>query len=172
MRATHRAGVLHYINLLSIGFTSDVGALTNRWFKPLGAAGYAVSTVFEVLRLQARRFPMRLDGGATDARPADFLSFSNSRCTGGDMQMAPHADVSDGRLDVIRVGDLGRIGLLRAFPSIYEGKHVFHPDIEATTAGRVDFDLADPVDIMVDGEVLRAHLQSLEMLPSALQVFA
>jgi diacylglycerol kinase family enzyme len=111
VRATHKSGVFHYINLLSIGFTSDVGALTNRWFKALGPAGYAVSTVLEVLRLRARSFPIRLDEGPSDTRPADFLSFSNSRCTGGHMQMAPHADVADGRLDVIRVGDLGRVGL-------------------------------------------------------------
>jgi diacylglycerol kinase family enzyme len=128
--------------------------------------------VLEVLRLRARSFPIRLDEGPSDTRPADFLSFSNSRCTGGHMQMAPHADVADGRLDVIRVGDLGRVGLLRAFPSIYQGTHVQHPNIESIQAAQVTLDLAESVDVMVDGEVLRAHLTELRVLPQALEVFA
>lgn len=172
VRAEHQEGTFHYLNLLSIGFTSEVATLTNRWFKPLGPAGYAVATVIEVLRLRARAFPIRLDAGPPDARPADFLSFNNSRCTGGDMQMAPAADVGDGRLDVIRVGDLGRRQLLTTFPKIYQGRHLEHPKNEATTAARVDFDLEEPVDVMVDGEVLRARLRSLVVLPAALEVFA
>jgi hypothetical protein len=34
----------------------------------------------------------------------------------------------------------------------------------------VDFALDAPVDVMVDGEVLTLHCESLDVLPSALQV--
>jgi diacylglycerol kinase (ATP) len=172
VRADHDEGCLHYLNLLSVGFTSDVGALTNRWFKALGPAGYAVSTVLEVLRLRARPFPVRLDDGPLDDRPADFLSFSNSRCTGGNMQMAPAAKVDDGLLDVIRVGDLGRRQLLTTFPKIYQGRHLEHPKNEATTAARVRFELDGPVAVMVDGEVRTVWLRSLQVQPAAIEVFA
>jgi len=37
---------------------------------------------------------------------------------------------------------------------------------------RVDFFLDAPVDVMVDGEVLRLQCQHLEILPAALQVLA
>ncbi len=172
VKADLDSGVLHYINLLSIGFTSDVGATTNRWFKSLGAAGYAVATVLEVARLRARRFPISLDGGPFDERPADFLSFNNSRCTGGNMIMAPDADPSDGQLDVIRVGDLGRVSLLRTFPKIYEGKHLEHPSNESARAAHVRLRLEGPVDLMVDGEIVRARLDALTVLPGALEIFA
>jgi diacylglycerol kinase family enzyme len=172
VRAVHADGELHYINLLSVGFTSDVGALTNRRFKRLGPAGYAVATVVEVARLTHRAFPIRLDGAAEDARPCCFLSFNNSRCTGGDMVMAPSADPSDGRLDVIRVGPLGRLDLLRTFPKIYEGRHLEHPLNEGATASVVTFTDPRPVDIMVDGEVLEVTLQRLEVLPGALEILA
>lgn len=172
VRITHREGVLHYINLLSIGFTSEVGQTTNRWFKPLGTQGYTVATVLEVVRLKARRFPHQLDDGPVDNGAYDFLSFNNSRCTGGDMIMAPDADVSDGKLDVIRVGDLGRLGLLKTFPAIYSGTHLAHPKNSATTAQSVTFQLDEPVAIMVDGEVLTVHLERLDVLPGALEVLA
>lgn len=171
VRATHTHGVLHYLNLLSVGFTSDVGDLTNRRFKALGEAGYAVATVIEVLRLSHRVWPIRLDDGPTDARPAVFLSFSNSRCTGGEMQMAPDADVADGRLDVIRVGPMSRLALLSTFPRIYQGEHLAHPLVEAATAATVDLDLHTPEPVMIDGEVLSLQLQRLTVLPGAIEVF-
>jgi diacylglycerol kinase family enzyme len=35
---------------------------------------------------------------------------------------------------------------------------------------QIDFELDGPVNIMVDGESMRLHCQSLEILPSALDV--
>src|SRR5437899_864854 len=40
IRLTHAQGEIYSFNLLSVGFTADVAALTNRLFKPLGAFGY------------------------------------------------------------------------------------------------------------------------------------
>lgn len=172
VRVTHADGTLHYVNLLSIGFTSAVGATTNRWFKALGAAGYAVATVVEVARLKCRPFPHRLDGGPVDIAPYAFLSFSNSRCTGGDMQMAPGADVSDGRVDVVRIGRMGRVDLLRAFPRIYEGRHLEDPRHSAVTARSVELTPPEPLDCMIDGEVLRLTLHRLDVLHHALEILA
>lgn len=172
VEATHTQGSIHYLNLLSIGFTSEVGRTTNRWFKPLGEAGYAVATVLEVARLRAQPFPHSLDGGPLDTTPYAFISFSNSRCTGGDMQMAPDADPGDGQLDAIYVGDLGRVGLLRAFPSIFEGTHVLRPGIHQARAARVDLALSTPLAVMVDGEVVTLQLQRLDVRPGALEVMA
>src|SRR5882762_2303490 len=40
MRLTHAAGEIYSFNLLSVGFTADVAAITNRMFKPFGHLGY------------------------------------------------------------------------------------------------------------------------------------
>src|SRR6516225_387264 len=40
LRLTHAGGQIYSFNLLSVGFTADVGALTNRNFKGLGPFGY------------------------------------------------------------------------------------------------------------------------------------
>lgn len=172
VRMTHEDGVLHYLNLFSIGFTSRAGETTNRWFKALGPAGYAVATLVETARLRAEPFPHALDGGARDDRPYTFLSFSNSRCTGGAMQMAPDARLDDGLLDVIRIGVLSRGALLRLFPRIYAGAHLDHPANDAVTAARVDLHLPAPVPCMIDGEVLTLRPTRLEVLPGALEILA
>lgn len=172
VRADHLGGAIHYINLLSIGFTADAGSLMNRRFKALGAAGYIAAVFICVARLQHPIDAIQLDGADVERRAAAFLSFSNSRFTGGTMMMAPKADPADGALDVIRVGAMPRGTLAMTFPKIFTGKHVHHPDVESGRAQHVTF--ADPreQDVMVDGEILRLSLESLTVLPSAISVVA
>jgi diacylglycerol kinase (ATP) len=160
------------INLFSLGFTAEAGELTNRRFKALGAAGYVAAVVVSVARLHHPRVPYALDEGPLDDRPLTFVSFSNSRYTGGAMKMAPDADPSDGWVDVIRVGALGRGRLLTAFPRIFSGTHVAMPEVEHRRAHRATFALDGPRDLMVDGEVIRAWPHQLTVLPGALQVLA
>jgi len=172
IRATHSGGELHYLNLLSVGFSAEAGGLTNRRFKPLGAAGYIAAVLITAARLKHPVFPLRVDEGDTDERPCVLLSFSNSRYTGGAMMMAPHADATDGALDVIRIGEMGRLSFVKSFPSIFAGAHVERPEVEETRARTVDLDLTEPVDVMVDGEVLELALTRLEVVPGALEVVA
>ncbi len=172
VRATHTEGVIHYINLLSIGFTAEAGELTNRRFKPLGPVGYVIATLTTAARLRYPTFAVRLEGGERDARPCILISFSNSRFTAGTMMMAPHADPTDGALDVIRIDRMPRLPFVRAFPSIFRGRHVERPEVEETRATRVDFDLTAPIDVMVDGEIAHLRLERLEVLPSVLEVVA
>ncbi|WP_053233510.1 diacylglycerol/lipid kinase family protein [Sandaracinus amylolyticus] len=172
LRIDHARGVLHSINIVGVGFSADVGALTNRRYKHLGAAGYVVAVLRTAIGLRSPTFPLRIDGGALDARPAILLSFCNSRCTAGTMRMAPNAEVSDGMLDVIRIGPRSRLSFVSAFPSIFAGRHVQKEGVEEARAKRVELELDHEVDTMIDGEVLPLRLRSIEVVPGALRVIA
>jgi YegS/Rv2252/BmrU family lipid kinase len=173
LRLTHSEGVLHYINLLSIGFTADVAALTNRRYKRLGELGYLIGVFTCLVQLKRRPFPLQVDSaGAVDDRRCLFLTFSNSKFTGGTMMIAPKADVSDGLIEYVRWGPIGRLGLIRNLPKLYDGSHIEHPMATRRAVKRVDFHLDGPVDVMVDGEVLTLQCKTLEVLPAALEVVA
>ena len=173
VKVTHRDGELHYLNILSIGFSAKVGDLTNRRFKPLGAAGYILAVLTSIAGLEHPVDPLRADGEeALDDRAATLLSFSNSKFTGGAMMMAPNADVTDGKLDFIRVGALSRPGLLRAFPKIFRGTHITLDDVEERLVERIEFTQEREQPVMIDGEVLDLALRSIEVIPSALEVLA
>ena len=172
VRARHRDGELFYLNLLSVGFTARAGALTNRRFKPLGAGGYVLAVLASLVKMEHPTFSLRLDGGEPDGRACTLWSFSNSRFTGGDMMMAPDADPSDGLVDCVRIGPMGRRRFLGAFPRIFKGTHPELEEIDITRAERVDFELEDEVDVLVDGEILRMQLRSLEVLPGAVEFVA
>lgn len=171
LRVTHKEGVLHYINLLSMGFSADVAAMRARRFRGWGELGYQLSIFVCLLRFRRRPFPLKVDGeGSNDRRPCLFLTFSNSKYTGGTMMIAPKAEVDDGLIEYVRWGPIGRVGLIRNLPTLYDGTHIQHPLAERRAARRIDFELESPIDVMVDGEVLSLHCQTIEVLPAALNV--
>jgi diacylglycerol kinase family enzyme len=112
-----------------------------------------------------------VDGqGEVDRRPCLFLTFSNSKFTGGTMMIAPKAEIDDGLIEYVRWGPISRSGLLRNLPTLYDGTHINHPLAERIAAKRIDFSLDAPADVMIDGEVLTLWCQSLDVLPLAINV--
>ena len=171
LRLTHGGGVLYFINLLTLGFAADVAAVTNRRFKPLGELGYILGVLTRIARLDRRAFPHRVDNaGEFDRRRCLFLAFSNTKFTGGKMMIAPQADPTDGQIEFVRWGPIGRLGLLRNFPTLFDGTHIRHPLASRAAARRIDFELTGPVDVMVDGESLMLDCKTIEVLPAALDV--
>jgi diacylglycerol kinase (ATP) len=171
LRMRHYGGVIHYINLLSMGFAADVATLRARRFRAWGELGYQASIFISLSRLRRRPFPLRVNGeGELDRRPCLFLTFNNSKFTGGTMMIAPNAEVNDGLIEYVRWGPIGRIELVRKLPTLYDGSHINHALAERYSARCVDFELDAPVDVMVDGEVMRIQCQTLDVLPSTLNV--
>jgi diacylglycerol kinase (ATP) len=170
-RLTHKDGVLYYINLLSVGFAANVAMLRHRRFPGLGQFGYLLSIFLCLARLDRRPFPMRVEGQHEfDARRCLFLTFNNSKFTGGTMMIAPDAVTDDGLIEYVRWGPIGRLGLIRNLPGLYDGTHTRHALAERRPTRRVEFQLEGPVDLMVDGEVLTLHCERIDVLPSALKV--
>jgi diacylglycerol kinase (ATP) len=173
LRLRHRTGVIYYLNLLSMGFTADVATLRARHFSGWGEFGYLTSIFLTLARFNRRPFPVRVEGAeAFDSRSCLFLTFNNSKFTGGTMMIAPQAEIDDGLVEYVRWGPIGRLGLIRNLPGLYDGTHVEHPLAERQAVRRVEFNLESPADVMVDGEVLTLLCEELDVLPGALNVVA
>ena len=169
----HADGDIYFLNLLSLGFPADVGELTNRRFKRWGELGYIFGVLTRLATLNHLAFPHRLTSASEwDRRPCLFLTFSNSKFTGGKMMIAPKADPCDGQIEYVRWAPVGRMQLLRTFPRLFTGTHIDHPLAFRAPAQRIDFQLDGPVNAMVDGEILRLECRSMEILPGVLDVIA
>ncbi|HKX27704.1 MAG TPA: diacylglycerol kinase family protein [Blastocatellia bacterium] len=170
IRLNHKTGTVYYINILSLGFVADVCTLANRRFKRLGAASYGLAVVLCLVNFKKRAFKLQLDGRAqADPPQTALLIFNNSKYTGGKMMLAPNADTSDGLIEIVR-WSADRFDFIRNFAKCYDGSHVDHPLVWIKRAKRIDFNFLEPIDIMVDGEVMTVQCESLEVLPSALKV--
>lgn len=172
IRLTHSKGAVYSLNLLSLGFTADVGSLTNRYFKPFGYLGYLLGVFVRVVQLRRRAFRLRCDEDKDwDESRCLFLSFSNSKFTGGTMLIAPHADPTDGLIEFVRWGPIGRIGLLRMLPKLYDGTHIEHPLASRRAVRHVEFGVQATVDVLIDGETAALECVSLDAIPSAVDIY-
>ncbi len=172
IRLTHADGRVYSFNVLSVGFTADVGALTNRMFKPFGHFGYLLGVFVRVVQLKRRAFKMRCDRAENwDERRCLFLTFNNSKFTGGTMMIAPEADPCNGWIEYVRWGPISRLGLIRMLPRLYDGTHTKHELAETRRVKRVEFDLEGPVDVMIDGEIITVDCKTLDVLPGVMDVY-
>lgn len=171
IRLRHRKGEIYFLNLLSLGFPAEVGETANRRFKRWGELGYIFAVFRHVINLDHEAFPHRLDDSGEWNRSRNlFLTFSNSKFTGGKMMIAPKADSGDGLIEYVRWGPIGRAGLLLMLPRLFTGTHINHRLAARAGVKRVEFQLETSVNVMVDGESLHLECKSLDILPDALDV--
>ena len=90
--------------------------------------------------------------------------------TGGGMQIAPHANLNDGKLDLCVVGAMSVLKLFFLFPTIYLGRHLGLEEVEYTQAGRVRIETEYPIDVWADGEHVSKTPVSFAISPKALKV--
>ena len=170
---THAEGRAYYVNLFGFGVAADVTIRTHRGrYKRWGNLGYILGVLHTIVRLRHKTLALRVEGGELETDPLTLLCVCNSRYTAGSMMMAPAADIADGLADLIRVEPLGRFDIIRTFPRIYKGTHISHLAVTARATRRIDFEVAEAVDVMVDGEVLTIVPHSIEVLPGALEIYA
>jgi len=171
IRLRHADGDIFFINMLNLGFAAEAGEVANRKFKRWGQIGYVFGVFARLAWLEHAAFPHRLEGATDwDRRACLFLAFGNSKFTGGNMMMAPKADPADGKIEYVRWSPLGRLRLLWTFPRLFTGTHIEHRLASRAAAKRIELDLDRPVNVIVDGEVMRLKCRSIEVLPSALEV--
>lgn len=83
--------------------------------------------------------------------------------------LAPNADTASGQIEIVR-WSADRFDFIKNFPKCYDGSHIHHPLIWTGQARKIDLNFGGPMDIMIDGEVMTVEMESLEVLPSALNV--
>ncbi len=171
LRLEHSDGKIHFINTMGTGFVASAGELTNAHFKFLGAAGYVAAVLICIARLRYERNPLRCGDELDDAETV-LTSFSNSQYTGGSMWMAPDADASDGLLDVIRAGRLGRGELAAAFAKIFKGTHTQLQQVWTRQVDRVEFVRPTRQAVLIDGDLFHLTPIAIDVLPAAIRLIA
>lgn len=145
--------VVWSLNLVGIGFIADICETANRRYKWMGTASYVAGIFHELARLAPLEVNVGLHGHAASREACTFLAFCNSRFTGGAMEMAPHADPTDGKVDVVRVAPYSRLRLVGTFPRLYRGTHIHAPGIDVRRTKEIKLEVEKALPIMVDGEV-------------------
>ena len=159
------------LNILGVGLIADILKLTNERLKFLGSAGYSLAVLLRLAKGMRNRIDITADGRAWTVRDS-ALVVSNSKFTGGKMMIAPPADVSDGKADLVVFREVNRREILAIFKGVFGGTHVGHPKVEMTTAAEMTIVGDPPLLIMADGELLGRTPLRLKVLPRELVILA
>jgi YegS/Rv2252/BmrU family lipid kinase len=159
------------LNIIGVGLIADILQLTNERLKFMGSAGYSLAVLVRLVRGMSNRITILADGRRLDVADS-ALVVSNSKFTGGKMKIAPPADPSDGRADIILFNGVNRREIVAIFAGVFSGKHMTHPKVETLQAAAISVESDPPLRLMADGELIGFTPLQLKVLPSELGFLA
>lgn len=152
-----------FVNVAGTGFDAVVAERINRGYRYLrGTTAYVVAVLQTLGSFKPAAISIEIDGVTHDQR-AMLCAVANAQSYGGGMKIAPLADLSDGLLDVVVVGEVGRAEFLRAFPSVFKGSHLSHPKVSHHRGARIRLSCERPLPFLADGE-------EVDFLPASVSV--
>jgi len=159
-----------FVNFAGVGIDAEITKATTQRFKKLGdKPSYLAGLFATMLTYRNTETTIKLDGGTRQQKVCEVL-VCNGKYGGGSMLIAPEANPADGLFDVMTIKGMGRIELLRCFPTIYKGTHVNNPKVEMNRAKEIEISPARPWPLQADGEVLGETPVKIRILPKAISV--
>jgi YegS/Rv2252/BmrU family lipid kinase len=160
-----------FLGIASCGFDSEANRTANRARLIRGNLVYAYAALRTLISWKPARFTVKI--GEERLRFTGYtVAAANSKAYGGGMFLAPDADLSGGKFDIVLVGKVGKLRFLSNLPKVFKGTHVDSEDVRVLRAPRVEFSASKPLALYADGEHLTDLPASLRILPSALDVVA
>ena len=171
-----------------VSYTDHTGADATRYFVGVASCGMStrviervktddVSFVSALLKTAMRNAPVRLVVQIDDSHERHLvvsnLCIANARYFGGGMKIAPDAKLTDGKLDIVSIGDLSAMKIFTSAPRVYTGSHLSMPEVSHTLARKIIVRAADrntAVALEVDGELPGSLPATFQIVPDALRV--
>ena len=109
-------------------------------------------------------------GDTTETKRVVSVMVANGCYAGGGMKFAPTAKLDDGLLDMLIISDMSKFELVKSFPSVYKGTHIFHPKVKLQQTDRVSVESLERLPVYADGELLGEGPVVFRLVPAKLQV--
>ncbi len=158
----------YYINIVGLGFVSDVAELAHK-LKFLGNLSYSIGVFAKLIPLKTFYAKIEFDG-KTIERECIFIEVSNSTYT-SNFLIAPNAKIDDGLLDITILNKTTRRRVVYAFPKIFKGEHIKLPEVETFKAEKISIFTEENKVLTPDGEILGTSPFEIECLKQAVEIF-
>ena len=170
VRVTLHDQVVFCVDIVGWGAVADINCTAER-LRMLGPPRYAAAALWHILRARRRRARLVLDGQAVDDEFL-FVIACNPKFTGSGMKLAPHAEIGDGKIDVVVVRRATRWQMWKLFTKVFDGSHLSlgYVEYHQVRSFAIESTGREPLDL--DGEMKGHTPVFAEVLPSALRVFA
>lgn len=161
----------YFLNVADIGIGAETANRVNKHSKLLkGLISFMLGAISTIILYRNKEFEVIIDDEISLKERMNSVIVANGKYFGGGMKVAPDAIIDDGFFDIIILGDLSKIDLIRSFPLIYKGKHLSHPKVKHYRGSRIKIKSGGKGLIEVDGEIPGKDDAVFEILPKALKI--
>ena len=173
----------YFLGVASFGMSADVIARVKagqpewlptkapRWLS--GRVSFAAAMLQSAAKMKPTRVLVQLDDKAAQRTTVANLCIANARYFGGGMKIAPNAKLTDGKFDVVSIGDLGFTRILSNAPRLYLGAHLNMSEVQHALAAKIT---ASPIDknqrigLDLDGELPGFLPATFQIVARALRI--
>lgn len=160
-----------FINIASIGLSGVTDDYVNHTTKALGGkASFMIGAVRGILAYRNVDMTVKVDGNVVHTGLTSLVTMANGRFFGGGMMMAPDAELDDGMLRVVVLGNMGKLEFLGLSGRIYSGTHVNHPKCKMARGRVVEVEPATRALIDLDGEMPGMGPVRAEVIPASIRL--
>ncbi|MDO8715932.1 MAG: hypothetical protein Q7J73_03890 [Dehalococcoidales bacterium] len=162
-----------FVNEASVGFPAEIiddwKYLPNSFGRSLNLALRTVTAYKSLATHRNKRVVLHV-GSEVESISSCAVVVTNGRYFADRMQIAPHASLDDGLLNVVIIGDVTKSELLKIRPMLFDGSHISHPKIREKKATTVTIESDEHLLVEADGGIIGESPASFWVIPSALTV--
>lgn len=160
-----------FVGIASVGFDSVANETANETRIVKGNLVYLYAGLHTLATWKHTRFDVTVDG-VTHTITGYGVAVANSKAYGGGMYLVPHAELDDGRLDVLLSGADSKLHHLTLIPKIFKGTHVDDPYIQWLAGATVELSSERPFAVYADGDPIAELPVTIGVSKQALRVIA
>ncbi|MCB0831782.1 MAG: diacylglycerol kinase family lipid kinase [Solirubrobacterales bacterium] len=159
-----------FLGIASVGFDSDANRIANQAKLLKGQPVYAYAALRALLRWKPARFTL-IESGVQSRITGYTVIVANNGFYGGGMNVAPTAEIDDGKLDLVTIGEVGKFRFLLNMPKVFKGTHVNEAETVSThRVTSIEVRASRPFTVYADGDPLTELPATIRVIPSALRM--
>jgi YegS/Rv2252/BmrU family lipid kinase len=141
-----------FVSIACIGLDAEVNKLARDGKGYFGGKlGYIVCVLKALKKFRPFEIELTIDGQFWRDRVM-MVTIANGPYYGGGMKIAPDAMMDDGVLNICIVKEMSKWELLREFPKVFKGTHIYNPNFVMKTGQKVKIKSDERREIFADGE--------------------
>lgn len=169
--AQQEPSVRYFINAFGFGFDARVIQITNQLQHSFKGRSWTYTAALFAAVLKHRSQVMRFSSDNwSESFNCYTVSLGNGTFTGGGIRQTPLALPNDGCLDVMAMGELSFLKIVKAIKLLFTGKLLQHPSVRNQRITQLKVQSEQPIVSEVDG-ILQPLVNefSVQVMPNALQ---
>jgi YegS/Rv2252/BmrU family lipid kinase len=160
-----------FMGIASFGFDSDANRIANEARLVKGDAVYLYAALRALVAWKPATFTITVDG-ERHQMTGYSVAVGNSKAYGGGMLILPHAELDDGKLDVMLTKKISKLRALVELPKVFKGTYGDSEHVEFLRGEEIEVSSDRPFAIYADGDPIGATPAIIRVERRCLRVIA